>query len=227
MAYDEVIRRCGESEVLGADTWIATALLNRGSTQSDLGDFEGEITSYQELIDRYGSSDAPETRIQVAVALGCQGMRLAEMGRIEEALRVCEELEGRIDALAENERTRDWGKCQVLGVRAIALMVQQKRSAAMTAFRSAYAIFPPNDTGVLHEMLRLVLNLITAGASEHDLFEILTSDSTKSGELEPLIVALRQRGGETVSAPAEVLEVAADVRKRIEEITAKDVPSAF
>ena len=33
----------------------------------------------------------------------------------------------------------------------------------------------------------------------------------------PLTIALRQRDGETVRAPAEVLEVAADVRKRIDE----------
>ncbi len=223
-AYDEVIRRCGKSEVPEANAWIATALLNRGSTRGGLGDFEGEIASYQELIDRYGSSDTPETRIQVVIALGCKGTRLVEMGRAEEALHIFEELEGRIDTLAENERV--WSKWQVLGLRALALMVQQKQSAAMTAFRSAYAVFPSNDTAVLNEILRLVLNLIAAGASEHDLVEILTSDGTKSGALAPLIVALRQRSGETVRAPTEVLEIAADVRKRIEEATAEGVPAA-
>ena len=223
-AYDEVIRRCGKSEVPGANIWIATALLNRGATRGDLGDFEGEMASHQELIDRYGSSDAPETRMHVVDALTCKGARLAEMGRAEEALHVCEELEGRIDTWAENERT--WSKWQVLGVRALALMIQQKRSAALAAFRSAYAVFPLNDTVVLNEILKLVLDLIAAGASEHDLVEILTSDSTKSEALAPLIVALRQRSGETVRAPTEVLEVAADVRQRIEEAIAEGFPVA-
>ena len=223
-AYDEVIRRCGKSEGPEANAWIATALLNRGSTQGGLGDFEGEMASHQKLIDRYGSSDAPETRVQVAVALTCKGARLAQMGRTEEALHICEELEGRIDTLAENEKT--WGKWQVLGVRALALMIQQKQPAALAAFRSAYDVFPLNDTVVLNEILKLVLNLITTGASEHDLVEILTSDSTKSEALAPLIVALRQRSGETVRAPTEVLEVAADVRKRIEEAIAEGFPIA-
>ena len=223
-AYDEVIRRCGKSEVPGANVWIATALLNRGSTRGGLGDFEGEMASHQELIDRYGSSDAPETRMQVVDALTCKGARLAEMGRAEEALHVCEELEGRIDTWAENERT--WSKWQVLGVRALALMIQQKQPAALAAFRSAYAVFPLNDTVVLNEILKLVLNLIAAGASEPDLVEILMSDGTKSEALAPLIVALRQRGGETVRAPAEVLEVAADVRQRIEEAVAGGFPVA-
>ena len=223
-AYDEVIRRCGKSEVPGANIWIATALLNQGSTRGDLGDFEGEMASHQELIDRYGSSDSPETRMHVVDALTCKGARLAEMGRTEEALHVCEELEGRIDTWAENERT--WSKWQVLGVRALALMIQQKRSVALAAFRSAYDVFPLNDTVVLNEILKLVLNLIAAGASEHDLVEILTSDGTKSDALEPLIVALRQRGGETVRAPEEVLEIAADVRQRIEEVIAEGFPVA-
>ena len=223
-AYDEVIRRCGKSEVPEANAWIATALLNRGFARSDLGDFEGEIVSYQELIDRYGSSDTPEIRMQVAIALGCKGIRLAEMGRAEEALHTCEEFEGRIDALTENQIT--WGEWLVRGIQALALMVQQKQPAAMAAFRSAYAVFPPNDTAVLNEMLRLVLDLIAAGASEHDLVEILMSDGAKSGALEPLIVALRQRGGETVRAPTEVLEIAADVRKRIEEAMAEGFPVA-
>ena len=131
-AYDEVIRRCGKSEVLGANTWTATALLNRGSTRGGLGDFEGEMASYQELIDRYGSSDTPEIRMQVAIALGCKGIRLAEMGRAEEALHACEEFEGRIDALTENQIT--WGEWLVRGIQALALMVQQKQPAAMPRF---------------------------------------------------------------------------------------------
>ena len=224
VAYDEVIRHCGQSEASETNVWIATALLNRGSTQGGLGDFEGEIASYQELIDRYGSSDTPETRMQVAIALTCKGARLAQLGRTEEALHVCEELEGRIGTLAENERI--WSQWQVPSVRALALMIQQKQPAALAAFRSAYAVFPTDDTSMLNEMLKLVLNLIAAGASEHDLVEILTSDGTKSDALAPLIVALRQRDGETVRAPAEVLEVAADVRKRIEEAIAEGFPIA-
>ena len=223
-AYDEVIKRCGKSKVPEVNAWTAAALLNRGFARSDLGDSEGEIASYQELIDRYGSSDTPETRVQVAVALSYKGMRLAEIGRAEEALHTCEELEERIDALVENGIP--WGEWQVRGIRTLVLMVQQKKLAAMAAFRSAYAVFPLNDTVVLNEMLWLVPHLIAAGASEHDLVEILTSDGAKSGALEPLIVALRQRGGETVRAPTEVLEIAADVRTRIEEATAEGVPAA-
>lgn len=40
----------------------------------------------------------------------------------------------------------------------------------------------------------------------------------KSGTLEPLIIVLRQHVGEEIRVPAEFLEVAADLRKRIHRL---------
>ena len=96
--------------------------------------------------------------------------------------------------------------------------------ATMEAFRSAYAAFLPNDEITMHEILRLVPNLIATGASAHELVEILSSNKSKSDALVPLIVALRQHTGEEARAPIEVLEVAADIRERIEARVAKDAP---
>ena len=62
-----------------------------------------------------------------------------------------------------------------------------------------------------------MLDLISTGAPERDLLEVLSADTEKAAALAPLVVALRQRAGEAVRAPPEVLEVAADIRKRIEE----------
>ena len=100
--------------------------------------------------------------------------------------------------------------------RALALMVQKKRQAAMDTFRSAYAAFSPNNEVTMREMLYFVPALIAKGASERDLVEILSSDKEKSGTLAPLIVALRLRAGEDVRAPVEVLEVAKDINKDID-----------
>ena len=70
----------------------------------------------------------------------------------------------------------------------------------------------------MHQVLDHVLALIAAGALERDLIDILSSERKKSDALEPLVVALRQRIGETVRASIEVLEIAQDVRQRIEEM---------
>ena len=97
----------------------------------------------------------------------------------------------------------------------------------MDAFRLAYASFPPHHEIAMGEMLRLVPELIAAGASELELVEVLAGDDGKSEALLPMIIALRQRAGETVRAPAEVLQVAADLRKSIEERIAKGIMPGF
>ena len=69
---------------------------------------------------------------------------------------------------------------------------------------------------MMRQMLDHMMDLIAVGASEGDLIDILSSDGKKSDALKPFIVALRQRIGETVRAPIEVLEIAQDIRQRIE-----------
>ena len=76
-----------------------------------------------------------------------------------------------------------------------------ERPATMDAFRSAYAAFLPNNEITMHEILRLVPELIATGVSAYDLIEILSSDKAKSDALVPLIVVLRQHIGEAVRAP--------------------------
>ena len=103
------------------------------------------------------------------------------------------------------------------------MMARRETAAAVDAFRSACALCPAGDQVTVGCMVRLAINFIAAGASERDLVEILSRDPGKARALEPLIVALRQRTGEAVRAPAEMLEVAADIRKRIEDKAVKGI----
>ena len=140
-----------------------------------------------------------------------------ETGHAADALRTCEELEGRLGALSSDEENEfAW---RAMCMRTAVLLIQRKRQAAVDAFRSAYGMSVPGNEMMLKKLLQLVPALIAAGVSEHDLIEILLSDRTKSDAFLSLVVALRQRAGEAVRAPTEVLEVAEDVRKRIEEMT--------
>ena len=45
---------------------------------------------------------------------------------------------------------------------------------------------------------------------------LLEENREKADALAPLVVALRQRAGDSVRAPAEVLDVAADILEQIE-----------
>ena len=177
------------------------------------------------MIARFGDSDAPEIQARVAWALSCKGLVQTAIGRADESLRVCAELDRRLAALTGGERTLLAWRSKWL--RAAALLMQGKRPAAMEAFRSAYAGFAPENVTMMREMADVTIpRLIAVGASEHDLVDILSNDETKSGALTPLIIALRQRMGVEVRAPTEMLEVAEDIRKQIEKTTVKSAPEA-
>ena len=226
--YEELIARFGASDAPDLQVPVAWALSDKGDTQRQLGEFAAAIATYEELIARFGASDAPDLQVPVAWALSEKGVRQIEMGRAEEALHTCEELERRLGALTDNAEIEFTWRARC--VRALALLVLERHQAAMDAFRSAYAVFIPGDETMMHEMQGIVPELIAAGASERALVEILSSDKVNSGALAPLIIALRQRTGEEVRAPAELLEVAADVRADIRELiearAAKGAPAA-
>ena len=213
--YERVIERYGDSDVSEFQTLIAGSLIDIGRTKKELGDPEGAIAAWNRMVERYSDSDASDMQRFVIGALIDKGMCEAELGRADEALRLCKQLEKRVRALSRNGSGQfAW---QILCIRALALIVKKETVAAMNAFCSVYAGFSPKNEIGVKEMLRLVPNLVAAGASERELVAILTSDSEKSRALTPLIVALRERQGETVRAPAEVREVAADVREQIDE----------
>ena len=217
--FDKAIECFGTSDAAAIQKWVVRALICRGMAREELGEAEGALAAYDEVVERFGTSDVPEIRVEVARALVYKGVIQADLSRAEEALHTCEELERRLGVLTGDEKSEfTW---RAMRVRTKALLVQERHGAAMDTFRSAYAMFVPGNETMMREMLRLVPDLIAAGASEHELVEILSSDRAKSDTLLPLVVALRQRIGEEVRAPAEVLEVAADIHERIEAKTAK------
>ena len=113
----------------------------------------------------------------------------------------------------EADITFDW---QARRMRTKALLAQDSCPAALDAFRLAYAGLIAGNETMMRAILALVIDLAAAGAPAHLLVEVLLSDKEKSETLQPLVVALRELSGESVRAPSEVLDVAADIRKRID-----------
>ena len=213
--YDEVVKRFGNSTAPELQEWVAQALFVKGLACGERGDFEAEIALYDEVLKRFGNSTAPELQEVIASALSFKGETQIQLGLGEEALNMSDELERRFgDLIGDDEVAFKW---RARWMRTKALLVQEKRPAAMDAFRSMYAAFAPGNETMMREMMGRVINLIASGISERDLVEILAGDEEKAATLVPLIIALRQRTGEAVRAPAEVLEVAADIREQIEE----------
>ena len=223
--YDEVIKRFDHSEEREIRRTVITAWINRAFAYGELGDFDQEIASYDELIIRFDDCIGLGEKWIALIALGLKSRRLAELGMVDEALQACDDYDRRVEENIEDcpARTRLWLDWHVKCSRALAMMAGGESESAMNVFRSAYASFPLHHNMAMGEMLRLVPELIAAGASEHDLVGVLTGDERKSEALRPIIVALRQRTGESVRAPKEVLYVAADLRKSIEVRIAKGV----
>ena len=218
VSYDEVIARFGDSDVPHLQKRVAWALFQKGTIKLLLDELTGAISFYDEIIERFGNSGVPEIQIPVAGALSLKGLVQIKMGSAEEALRLSEELERKLGILTKSGRILF--ECQAMLMRAQALMALKKRRDAMEAFRSAYVAFPPDNEAALLNMQWIVPELIANGTSERVLLEILSSDKEKADALAPLIVALRQRAGEDVRAPVEILEVAKDINKDIEEAMA-------
>ncbi|MDE0174442.1 MAG: tetratricopeptide repeat protein [Defluviicoccus sp.] len=217
---EAVIAICGNLlELLSADNvpephaLVSAILLIKGVTQGDLGEPEAAIATFDGMVRRFGDSDVPEIQALVAKALVCRGERQIEVGYALDALLTCDELDRRFDAPSgRHEHVIEW---QTGWLRTQALLLQDRRHAAMEAFRSVYAAFVPGDDTMMRRMLAGVPELIATGASERELVEILTGDEEKSGTLLPLVVALRECIGEVVRAPIEVIDVATDIGERI------------
>ena len=225
-AFDEVTARFGGGDVPEMLEWVVSwAWGAKGAAQEELGDHAAAIAAFDEVIARFGDSNALEIQEWVTWALSCKGLVQTAIGRGDESLRVCAELDRRLAALTGDDRTLFAWRAKWL--RAAALLMQGKRPAAMEVFRSAYAGFAPENVTMMREIADVTIpRLIAVGASEHDLVEILSNDAIKSAALMPLIIALRQRMGVEVRAPTEMLEVAEDIRKQIERITATAAPAA-
>ena len=215
-AYDNLIARFSGSDAPELLERVAKALLNKGVRHGQRGEIESELDAYDNLIARFSDSDKPVLQVLVANALIMRGDRQIAIGRAEEALRIGDEVERRFGAFSENEQIvlALW-RAKLL--RTHALLVQEKRPSALGVFRSVCSMFVAGNEAMLHEMQIRVPALIAAGATARELGEILSADKKTADALAPLVVALRQMAGESVRAPAEVLEVAADVRKRIED----------
>lgn len=84
------------------------------------------------------------------------------------------------------------------------------------AFRKMYATVASEDEKELLDLHGLAVLLVGAGVPPNVLADELAADREKSRALWPLVIALRRHAGVAVRAPAEVMDVADDILREME-----------
>ena len=213
--FEALVGRFVESDGEIFQELAAQAFFGKGVAYGQLGETAQALVSFEEIMTRFGTSDNPRLRVFVAKALVGKSTEQLKEGRPDDAMSTCNELAAKFGALVDSNDIpfawhADWS-------RAKALAAQGRATGTMEALRSLVAGFDPGSRSMVRAMLTLVPDLISQGTTAGDVAEVLSSDPHKAAALQPLVVALRQHAGEVVRAPVEVMEVAADIRKIMEQ----------
>ena len=213
--FEALVGRFVESDGEIFQELAAQAFFGKGVAYGQLGETAQALVSFEEIMTRFGTSDNPRLRVFVAKALVGKSTEQLKEGRPDDAMSTCNELAAKFGALVDSNDIpfawhADWS-------RAKALAAQGRAIGTMEALRSLVAGFDPGSRSMVRAMLTLVPDLISQGTTAGDWAEVLSSDPHKAAALQPLVVALRQHAGEVVRAPVEVMEVAADIRKIMEQ----------
>ena len=219
--FDSIIARFGGSEAPELQKAVASALIGKGITRGLAGDSDAEIAAYDDVIAQFRWADTLEPHAQVARAFIFKASTQFAVGEMDSALSTCDETDRWLASVA-SKGVPDGGwwtmaKGTAAGVRAAALAVHGHRQAAIEAFRSAYAVSRLDDELVMRMLTSAAMELSAGGETPRDVIDALLEDRSKAEILTPFLVALRRRAGETVRAPAEVLEVADDIDRIIDE----------
>ena len=212
--YDLIIECFGDNKTEGFQQIVVMAMDNKAFVQSQLEKYRESIATYDEVIDRASTCKTPWFQGAVAGAWLSKADIQIRTGQPEEAQRTCETIQEMLDVLEAKQANETRRHLQWIRIRV--LLIQKDHASAMKLFYSVYASVDLDDQAILQEMIGSVVYIITTGASESDVLDILLSDEKKAEVLSPLVVALQKRTGLNVRTPAEVNEVAEDIINAIE-----------
>ena len=213
-AWDQVLSRCcGEGPEF--EKAAAGALNGKAIAAARVGDVELAVANSTVLVELLHNSDDAWTRDWLPAALAHKADLQVQLNRPEDALSTIEDLRNGFSDMLDSTDLQ-W----VEWTRARALLAIGEHKLALEALRSAYDKLIVDEEAARH-LLHHLPELIGCGLAEGHLLEILTSDPHKRAVMAPIIAALRQRIGESLRVPVEVLEVAQDLVTHLDEAIAR------
>ena len=216
---EEVIECFGNSSKQNFQRCVATAMLVKGTSLGASGEPEAAIAVFDDVVRRFQDSEAPQIKYCVTAATINKAEMQIRLRYPQDALDICDRAEQELGILDENDRLLLLLKIDY--IRNLAMIAQRRHGDAMYKLRFRFSKFTPDERLMAYYMLDLTRKMIAFGIPAEDFIDTLSSDSTKSELFEPLILALRLYVGESVRAPAQMLELAKDIRESIEETKAK------
>ena len=214
-AYKEVLGRLDTFEDPEFQWPIAMALVYVGRLLMIQYQLGSALVTFEGVIEHFGSLGDARLQHWADWAFISKAELQIYEENIQDALSAYDEFIQRLGEIKGHEKTElAWiafqGKTK-------ALLIQGDLPTAVDSFRSLYVFLDPGSGAEIRAIVSLVISLVAAGVTPHTLLKILASNDVREDALLPVIVALRQEAGETVRAPEEILEVASDISKGIQE----------
>jgi tetratricopeptide (TPR) repeat protein len=195
--FDDLIHRFGDSD--------AGVLVGKGAVLEYLGRREEAITVYDDLIRRFCDADDPALREQVAWALNGRAWSVY----------------AKKNNLMVDQAILDAKKAIEIDPKSVYRHTLASLFGLASRWEDAFtqARFFANDDLILRHSPDDVIEFLVYAASSGKAEEALRAIKGTKAEsaMEPLVVALKMAAGNPFRAPQEVVEVAKDVLKRIEE----------
>ena len=210
---DDGISLSFEHEVDSLEDSVSDALRNKVSAEIQNSEIASASLTCEDIKRRFGSSADRQAQFNAASAILELAWALANFGSADAAFRECKELESifnglKGDHLDQTRRSIKW-------VRIKSYTTLGNLPSAVAEARSAFSEYDFENEKDIEELLLLTVDAVACGVPEKVFLTAFGDDQIRSNQIAPLVVALRQRVGEVVREPAEVIEVAKGVQKMI------------
>jgi tetratricopeptide (TPR) repeat protein len=207
--FDDLIRRFGEADDPDLRKQIACALCKKSLALKKLGRGEEEISVHGDLLRRFAATCDPELRKPLACALACSLNIRAWSVYTKKDYSMVDQ------AILDVKKAIEIDPHDAYRHTLASLLALASRWEDAFAQARLFA----NDDLILSHSPDDVIDFFVYAASSGKAEEALQAIKGTKAEsaMEPLVVALKIATGKPFRAPQEVVEVAKDVLKRIEE----------
>lgn len=213
--YDELARTLDSDDLQWTVELAAHVFLRKAVLLSNSGDVEQALATFDSLVDRFGENRDPEVVQRVYYAKLERAKLEIRVGRPEAVIEIID------DALVRSAAIDDAGRLSACLLRAEAYFKCDRMDACRLELAEVLELFPR-----LPEVPHIAISALTAFAIRLGAKPVLDliESSSSTDLLRPFAVALRQDLGIAAPAAMEILQVAQDVRTRLDQMRHEGIP---